>query len=168
MIPTLLTATFVFIIASINAPLVDIDGIHELVSRSLLYGNNIISAATAVFLIYPIGQGSFSDDMLLGISGTFNFMIVFQAEHYILMHLFHMLGVTDVFNDSLFSVMHGSLVTSSWIRETIENESTNEGYIFSQEEETYNIVTAHSYFSRLIFQYAIFNNALSLHFFLPA
>jgi hypothetical protein len=26
------------------------------------------------------------------ISGTFNFMIVFQAEHNILMHPFHMLG----------------------------------------------------------------------------
>jgi photosystem II P680 reaction center D1 protein len=41
-------------------------------------------------LIYPIGQGSFSDGMPLGISGTFNFMIVFQAEHNILMHPFHM------------------------------------------------------------------------------
>jgi hypothetical protein len=39
-----------------------------------------VAAATAVFLIYPIGQGSFSDGMPLGISGTFNFMIVFQAE----------------------------------------------------------------------------------------
>jgi hypothetical protein len=36
---------------------------------------------------YPIGQGSFSDGMPLGISGTFNFMIVFQAEHNILMLL---------------------------------------------------------------------------------
>jgi photosystem II P680 reaction center D1 protein len=51
-----------------------------------------VAAATAVFLIYPIGQGSFSDGMPLGISGTFNFMIVFQAEHNILMHPFHMLG----------------------------------------------------------------------------
>ncbi|CCQ63242.1 photosystem II protein D1 (PsbA), partial [Crocosphaera watsonii WH 0401] len=48
-----------------------------------------VSAATAVFLIYPIGQGSFSDGMPLGISGTFNFMFVFQAEHNILMHPFH-------------------------------------------------------------------------------
>ncbi|CAK9189230.1 unnamed protein product [Sphagnum troendelagicum] len=141
MIPTLLTATSVFIIAFIAAPPVDIDGIREPVSGSLLYGNNIISgaiiptsaaiglhfypiweaasvdewlynggpyelivlhfllgvacymgrewelsfrlgmrpwiavaysapvaAATAVFLIYPIGQGSFSDGMPLGIS----------------------------------------------------------------------------------------------------
>ena len=166
MIPTLLTATTVFIIGFIAAPPVDIDGIREPVSGSLLYGNNIISgaivptsnaiglhfypvweaasvdewlynggpyqlivchfllgvycymgrewelsfrlgmrpwiavaysapvaAATAVFLIYPIGQGSFSDGMPLGTSGTFNFMIVFQAEHNILMHPFHMLGV---------------------------------------------------------------------------
>ena len=33
-----------------------------------------VAAATAVFIIYPIGQGSFSDGMPLGISGTFNFM----------------------------------------------------------------------------------------------
>jgi hypothetical protein len=44
-----------------------------------------VAAATGVFLIYPIGQGRFSDGMPLGISGTFNFMIVFQAEHNILM-----------------------------------------------------------------------------------
>jgi hypothetical protein len=31
--------------------------------------------------------------------------------------------------------MHGSLVTSSLIRETTENESTNYGYKFGQEED---------------------------------
>ena len=190
MIPTLLSATSVFIIAFIAAPPVDIDGIREPVSGSLIFGNNIISgavvptsnaiglhfypiweaasldewlfnggpyqfivchffigicaymgrewelsfrlgmrpwiavaysapvaAATAVFIIYPIGQGSFSDGMPLGISGTFNFMLVFQAEHNILMHPFHMLGVAGVFGGSLFSAMHGSLVSSSLIRE---------------------------------------------------
>ena len=139
MIPTLLTAVSVYIIAFVAAPPVDIDGIREPVSGSLLYGNNIISgavvptsnaiglhfyplweaasvdewlynggpyqlvvchfllgvscymgrewelsfrlgmrpwiavaysapvaAAMAVFLIYPIGQGSFSDGMPLG------------------------------------------------------------------------------------------------------
>ncbi|MBA0648809.1 hypothetical protein Goklo_016453, partial [Gossypium klotzschianum] len=45
MIPTLLTATSVFIVAFIDAPLVDLDGIREPVSGSLLYGNNIISGA---------------------------------------------------------------------------------------------------------------------------
>ena len=70
-------------------------------------------AASAVFIVNPIGQGSFSDGMPLGISGTFNFMLVFQAEHNILAHPFHMLGVAGVFGGSLFSAMHGSLVTSS-------------------------------------------------------
>ncbi len=79
-----------------------------------------------------------------------------------------MLGVAGVFGGSLFSAMHGSLVTSSLIRETTEAVSTNAGYRFGQEEETYNIVAAHGYFGRLIFQYASFNNSRSLHFFLAA
>ncbi|CAN6472596.1 unnamed protein product [Victoria cruziana] len=167
MIPTLLTTTSVFIIAFIADPLVDIDGIREPIYGSLLYGNNIIfgaivptsaaiglhfyliweassvdkwlyNAATTIFLIYPIGQGSLSD------------------------------GVAGVFGGSLFSTMHGSLVTSSLIRKTTEDESANEGYKFGQEEETYNIVAAHGYFGQLIFQYASFNNSHSLHFFLVA
>ena len=45
--------------------------------------------------------------------------------------------------------MHGSLVSSSLIRETTENVSANLGYN-----------------GRLLFQYASFNNSRSLHFFL--
>ena len=127
-----------------------------------------VSAAFAVFLVYPFGQGSFSDGMPLGISGTFNFMFVFQAEHNILMHPFHMAGVAGMFGGALFSAMHGSLVTSSLIRETTGLDSQNYGYKFGQEEETYNIVAAHGYFGRLIFQYASFNNSRSLHFFLAS
>jgi photosystem II P680 reaction center D1 protein len=224
MIPTLLTATTVFIIAFVAAPPVDIDGIREPVAGSLLYGNNIITgsiipssasigihfypiweaasldewlynggpyqlilehfligvcawigrewefsyrlgmrpwisvaftapvaAAAAVFLVYPIGQGSFSDGMPLGISGTFNFMLVFQAEHNILMHPFHQLGVAGVFGGSLFSAMHGSLVTSSLIRETTENESANYGYKFCQEERN----LQHRSCSRLLWSFDI-------------
>eukprot|EP00977_Amphora_coffeiformis_P017963 scaffold6061_cov156-Amphora_coffeaeformis.AAC.1 len=127
-----------------------------------------VAAATAVTLIYSMGQGSFSDGLPLGISGTFNFMMVLQAEHNILMHPLHMLGVAGVFGGALFSAMHGSLVTSSLIRETSEGESVNHGYKFGQEEETYNIVAAHGYFGRLLFQFASFNNSRSLHFFLAA
>nr|YP_010260989.1 photosystem I reaction center protein D1 [Trentepohlia sp. BN17]UIB38743.1 photosystem I reaction center protein D1 [Trentepohlia sp. BN17] len=149
-----------------------------------------VAAATAVFVIYPIGQGSFSDGMPLGranlpsflIKKSFNFMLVFQAEHNILMHPFHMLGVAGVFGGALFSAMHelicalstffflkrlifkGSLVTSSIIRETTEQESANEGYRFGQETETYSIVAAHGYFGRLLWQYSSFNNSRSLHF----
>ena len=241
MIPCLSVAAIVFILAIIAAPPVDLDGIREPLSGSLMYGNNIISAAVipssnaiglhfyplweaqsleewaynggeyqmvvfhfligilcyagrqwelsyylgmrpwifvaylapvsaafAVFLVYPVGQGSFSDAMPLGISGTFNYQIVFQAEHNILMNPFHMLGVAGVFGGALFSAMHGSLVTSSLVRETTENESHNNGYKFGQNEETYSIVAAHSYFGHLIFQYASFNNSRSLHFLLAA
>merc|ERR1711993_51688 len=109
-------------------------------------------------------MGSFSDGMPLGISGTFNFMLVFQAEHNILMHPFHMAGVAGVFGGSLFSAMHGSLVTSSLIRETTENESTNIGYKFGQEEETYNIVAAHGYPKRCMSKDAWRPSALTISF----
>lgn len=127
-----------------------------------------VAAATAVLLVYSIGQGSFSDGLPLGISGTFNFMLVLQAEHNVLMHPLHMIGVMGVFGGALFCAMHGSLVTSSLVRETSEIESQNRGYHFGQEQETYNIVAAHGYFGRLIFQYASFNNSRSLHFLLGA
>ena len=93
-------------------------------------------------------------------------MLVFQAEHNILMHPFHILGVRAVFGSSLFSAMHGSLVTSSLLSETVAHSSLNVGYLFGQEDETYTISAAHGYFGRLIFQYASFNNSRSLHFFL--
>ncbi|MBC1224228.1 photosystem II q(b) protein [Nostoc sp. UCD121] len=127
-----------------------------------------LASATAVFLIYPIGQGSFSDGMPLGISGTFNFMLVFQAEHNILMHPFHQLGVIGVFGGALISAMHGSLVTSTLVRETSETESANYGYKFGQEQETYNIVAAHGYLGRLFWQYVSFQNSRWLHFVLAA
>jgi photosystem II P680 reaction center D1 protein len=73
-----------------------------------------------------------------------------------------------VFGGSLFSAMHGSLVTSSLERETTDRERQNYVYKYSQEEHTYNKVAAHGYFGRLIFQYASFNNSRSLHFFLGA
>ena len=95
--------------------------------------------------------------MPLGISGTFNFMFVFQAEHNILMHPFHMLGVAGVFGGALFAAMHGSLVTSSLVKETTEQRVTELWlYKFGQEEETYNIVAAHGYFGRLIFPICFF------------
>ena len=85
-----------------------------------------------VFIVIEIRQGSFSDAMPLGISGTFNFMLVFQAEHNILMHPFHILGVTGANRFSLFSAMHGSLVTSSLLSETVGHQSLNVGYNFGR------------------------------------
>ncbi|MBA0842383.1 hypothetical protein Goarm_002209, partial [Gossypium armourianum] len=109
MIPTLLIATFVFIIAFIATPPIDIDGIREPNMRpwtTVAYSAPVVVATT--------------------------------AEHNILMHMFHMLGIVGIFGGSLFSAMFGSMLTSSLIRETTENESTNGGYRFDQEKEIYN------------------------------
>merc|ERR1711924_574408 len=70
MIPCLLTATSVFIVAFIAAPPVDIDGIREPVAGSLIYGNNIISGAVvpssnAIGLhFYPIWEAASLDEWL--------------------------------------------------------------------------------------------------------
>lgn len=86
----------------------------------------------------------------------------------ILMSPFHMAGVIGVFGGALICATHGSLVTSSLVRETTENESQNYGYKFGQEQETYSLVSAHGYLGRLLFQYASFNNSRSLHFVMAA
>ena len=127
------------------------------------------AAATAVLLVYPLGQGSFSEGMPLGISGTFHFMLALQAEHNVLMHPFHMLGVVGVLGGALLSVMHGSLVTASLIRETTEIESTNASYKFGQKEVTYNLLAGHvGYLGRLLIPPLAFRNSRSVHFLLAA
>ncbi len=64
-----------------------------------------VAAATAVLLVYPIGQGSFSEGLPLGIVGTFHFMLAFQADHNILMNPLHMLGVAGVFGGALLAAI---------------------------------------------------------------
>ena len=70
MIPTLLTVTSAFIIAFIVALPINIDGIRELISGSLLYGNNIISSAiipifAAIGLhFFPIWEAASIDEWL--------------------------------------------------------------------------------------------------------
>lgn len=128
-----------------------------------------VLAATSVFLVYPIGQGSFSEGMPLGISGTFHFMFAFQADHNILMHPLHMLGVAGIFTGALLSALHGSLVTSSLIRETSDLESANEGYHFGQQEGTYNLLAGHAgYLGRLLIPAIAFRNSRVVHFLMVA
>ncbi|MGK7890560.1 MAG: Photosystem Q(B) protein 1 [Leptolyngbyaceae cyanobacterium] len=125
------------------------------------------AAATAVLLIYPLGQGSFSEGMPLGVSGTFHFMLALQAQHNVLMHPLHMLGVTGVLGGALLSAMHGSLVTGSLIRETTETQSANEGYRFGQQEGTYNLLASHAgYLGRLMVPGLAMRNSRSVHFLL--
>jgi photosystem II P680 reaction center D1 protein len=128
-----------------------------------------VAAATAVLLVYPIGQGAFADGLPLGISGTFNFMFAFQADHNILMHPFHMLGVAGVFGGALLSSLYGSLTTSSLIRQTTNIESVNAGYKFGQHEETYNFLAGfYGYLGRLLIPTFAIGNSRSLHFVLAA
>ena len=128
-----------------------------------------VAAATAIFLVYPLGQGSFSEGMPLGISGTFHYMLAFQADHNILMHPLHMLGVAGVFAGALLSSLHGSLVTSSLVRETTIEESTNLGYKFGQQETTYNLLAGHSgYLGRVLIPSLGLRNSRSIHFMLAA
>jgi photosystem II P680 reaction center D1 protein len=66
----ILLAVSVYIIAFVAAPPVDIDGIREPVSGSLLFGNNIISGAVvptsnAIGLhFYPIWEAASVDEWL--------------------------------------------------------------------------------------------------------
>jgi photosystem II P680 reaction center D1 protein len=124
-----------------------------------------VSAATAVLLVYPIGQGSFSEGLPLGISGTFHFMLGFQADHNILMHPLHMLGVAGVFGGALLSSLHGSLATSTVIRKTSDTESATSGYKFGQPERTYNLLAGHyGYLGRLLIPALGMRNSRSIHF----
>ncbi|MBF1999242.1 MAG: photosystem II q(b) protein [Synechococcales cyanobacterium M58_A2018_015] len=242
MIPTLLVATIVFLLAFITAPPVDMEGIREPIQGALLSGNNLITAAViptsaaiglhfypiweaasvdewlynggpyqlivlhfligivaylgrqwelsyrlgmrpwiavafsapvaaaiAVLLVYPIGQGSFSEGLPLGISGTFHFMFAFQADHNILMHPLHMIGVAGVFGGALLSATHGSLVTASLIRATSDLESVNTGYRFGQQETTYNLMAGHvGYLGRLLIPPLAFRNSRTIHFLMAA
>lgn len=128
-----------------------------------------VAAATAVLLVYPIGQGSFSEGLPLGIAGTFHFMLAFQANHNILMHPFHMIGVVGIFGGALLSAMHGSLVTASLIRETSDLESANMGYHFGQQEATYNLMAGHlGYLGRLLVPSLALRNSRTVHFLLVA
>jgi photosystem II P680 reaction center D1 protein len=108
-----------------------------------------VAAAMSVLLIYPIGQGSFSAGMPLGISGTFHFMFVFQADHNILMNPLHQLGVIGVFGGAFLCAMHGSLVTSTLFRTNDSNSSINAGYRLGQRKVTYSFKAAQRYQGRL-------------------
>ena len=239
MIPTMLTASIVFLIAIVIAPPVNLDPLGSPISGSLLDGNNIISAAVvptsaaiglhfypiweaasidewlynggpyqlivlhfiigiiayqdrewelsyrlgmrpwislaftapvaaavSVLIIYPLGQGGFSEGMPLGISGTFYFMFRLQAEHNILLSPFHQLGVMGVLGGALFCAMHGSIVTSSLIRHTNNSTSLNQGYKLGQKKPTYSFKKSQNYQRSLLG--LSFPNSRSLHFFLAA
>ena len=128
-----------------------------------------VSATTAVLLIYPIGQGSFSEGLPLGIAGTFHFMLAFQADHNVLMHPLHMVGVAGVLGGALMAALHGSLVTSSLIRETTEAQSASLGYKFGQCQPTYHYSASHyGFLGRLLIPWLGSQNHRTFHFIMAA
>jgi photosystem II P680 reaction center D1 protein len=76
--------------------------------------------------------------------------------------------VAGSFGGALLAALHGSLVSSSLVRETTEQESINCGYRFGQQQPTYNIVAAHAYMGRLLMPYATSDNSRSVHAVLAA
>ena len=123
-----------------------------------------VAAAVSVLLIYPIGQGSFASGMPLGISGTFTFMLQFQADHNILANPFHQLGVIGVFGGSLLCAAHGSLVTSALIRQPDTPSACSQ----SDTERVYSFEHAQAGQQKLFWRGFSFKTSRSLHFFLAA
>lgn len=118
-----------------------------------------VGAATAVLLVYAIGQGSFSDPIPLGISGTFNCMRVHQAEHNVLIHPFQLFSLVGGFGGSLGVAMHrlnGHLLAEARnhgraVPELCDNFSREHTNV-SREQKTDNIVANPGFCGRLIIQ----------------
>jgi len=128
-----------------------------------------VAAATSVLLIYPIGQGSFSAGMPLGISGTFTFMLQFQADHNILANPFHQLGVMGVFGGALLCAAHGSLVTSALFRRRSSHASGWVKPIWARKAVgTYSFEHVQATQQKLFCRGMSFKSSRSLHFFLAA
>jgi len=244
-IPTLSTAAIVFVLAIIAAPAVDMDGTGQMVSGSLLAGNNLITAAVvptsaaiglhfypiweaasldewllnggpyqlivlhfiigiisyqdrewelsyrlgmrpwislaftapvaasvSVLLVYPVGQGGFASGMPLGISGTFTFMMQFQADHNILASPLHQMGVIGVLGGAMLCAVHGSLVTSSLFRQPAKRE-TNKSEADSGnppvcKTKTYSFEHAQTYQQGLFWKGVKFDSSRAVHFCLAA
>ncbi len=237
--PTLATAAIVFVLAIIAAPAVDMDGTGQMISGSLLDGNNLITAAVvptsaaiglhfypiweaasldewllnggpyqlivlhfivgiisyqdrewelsyrlrmrpwislaftapvaasvSVLLIYPIGQGGFASGMPLGISGTFTFMMQFQADHNILASPLHQMGVVGVLGGALLCAVHGSLVTSTVFRPVTAADSETSKKI--KKTKTYSFEHAQTYQQTLFWKGMRFKSSRAVHFCLAA
>jgi len=127
-----------------------------------------VAAAVSVLLIYPIGQGSFSAGMPLSISGTFTFMLQFQADHNILANPFHQLGVIGVFGGSMLCAAHGSLVTSALTRQGDSPLGWRKPAWAAGPRRVYSFEHVQAHQEKLFWRGLRFKNSRSLHFFLAA
>ncbi len=115
-----------------------------------------VAAAVSVLLVYPVGQGGFASGMPLGISGTFTFMMQFQADHNILASPFHQAGVVGVLGGALLCAVHGSLVTSTLTRP--EDRSSGD----------YSFEHAQRFQQKFFWRGAQFDSSRAVHFVLAA
>lgn len=113
-----------------------------------------VAAAVSVLLVYPVGQGGFSSGMPLGISGTFTFMMQFQADHNILANPLHQMGVIGVLGGALLCSVHGALVTSTILRPPAK--------------VTYSFKHAQTFQQKLFWKGVAFNRSRTVHFCLAA
>lgn len=130
-----------------------------------------VAACVSVLLIYPLGQGGFAAGMPLGISGTFTFMMQFQADHNILDNPFHQIGVIGVFGGALLCSLHGSLVTSAVFRlpSATEPKAIAARRIYSHGgDKTYSFEHVRRYQQTLLWRGLSFKDSRSLHFLLAA
>lgn len=125
-----------------------------------------VAAAVSVLLVYPVGQGSFSSGMPLGISGGFTFMLQFQAEHNILANPFHQLGVIGVFGAALLCATHGSLVTSALVSH--DDQVLSEDGHLEKPSQTYSFEHIQAYQQKLLWRGATLKSSRSVHFVLAA
>ena len=129
-----------------------------------------VAASVAVLLIYPIGQGGFSAGMPLGISGTFTFMMQFQADHNILDNPFHQIGVIGVFGGALLCSLHGALVTSALFRseEGVSKAELKRRVYSKGGGRTYSFEHIRRFQQLLLWRGMSFKDSRSLHFLLAA
>ena len=88
-----------------------------------------------------------------------------KAEHNILMHPFHMLGVAGVFGGSLFSRCTVHWLPPHWFVKPLRL-SPRTTVTSSVKKKRPTTSSPHGYFGRLIFQYGFVQQLTFLHFFL--
>ncbi|MEM8502829.1 MAG: photosystem II q(b) protein [Cyanobacteria bacterium P01_D01_bin.1] len=142
-----------------------------------------VAASVSVLLVYPVGQGGFASGMPLGISGTFTFMLQFQADHNILESPLHQMGVIGVLGGAMLCAIHGSLVTSTLLRPlakgTVESagksadkstDHNSEAALGKQltSKRVYGFEHAQTYQQRLLWKGARLKSSRAVHFCLAA
>ena len=127
-----------------------------------------IAVFVSVFLIYPLGQSSWFFAPSFGVAAIFRFLLFLQGFHNWTLNPFHMMGVAGILGGALLSAIHGVTVENTLYQDG-EQANTFKAFDSTQEEETYSMVTANSFWSQ-IFGIAFSNKEIRagrwLHFFM--